>query len=73
MVLLLFFVNLDPYYEGIVLFTVLCVLLVALLLLIRDMDNPFEVGKKTCADIDLFLLWDPGKKLDGKTGAGECI
>jgi hypothetical protein len=43
-------------------------LLVALLLLIRDMDNPFEVGKKTYADIDLFLLWDLEKKLDEKTG-----
>ncbi len=72
-VLLLFFVKLDPYYEGVLLFTVLCMLLVALLLLIRDMDNPFEVGKKTCADIDLFLLWDLEKKLDGKTGAGECM
>ena len=68
MVLLLFFVKLDPYYEGIVLFTVLCMLLTALLLLIRDMDNPFEVGKKTYADIDMFLLWDLEKKLNVKTG-----
>jgi hypothetical protein len=22
------------------------------------MDNPFEVGKKTYADVDLSLLWD---------------
>jgi hypothetical protein len=55
-IILLFFVRLDPYYEGVVLFTVLCMLLTALLLLIRDMDNPFEVGKKTHADVDLFLL-----------------
>ena len=67
-IILLFFVKLDPFYEGLVLFTVLCMLLVALLLLIRDMDNPFEVGKKTYADIDLFLLWDLEKKLDEKTG-----
>jgi hypothetical protein len=67
-IILLFFVKLDPLYEGLVLFTVLCMLLVALLLLIRDMDNPFEVGKKTYADIDLFLLWDLEKKLDEKTG-----
>jgi len=66
-VLLLFFVNLDPYYEGLVLFTVLSMLLIALLLLIRDMDNPFEVGKKTYADIDMFLLWDLELKLNEKT------
>jgi hypothetical protein len=67
-IILLFFVKLDPFYEGLILFTVLSMLLIALLLLIRDMDNPFEVGKKTYADIDLFLLWDLEKKLDEKTG-----
>jgi hypothetical protein len=67
-IIILFFVRLDPYYEGLVLFTVLCMLLTALLLLIKDMDNPFEVGKSTFADIDLFLLWDLEKKLDEKTG-----
>lgn len=67
-ILLLFFVKLDPYYEGLVLFTVLSMLLIALLLLIRDMDNPFEVGQKSYADIDMFLLWDLEKKLDEKTG-----
>jgi hypothetical protein len=67
-IILLLFVKLDPFYEGLVLFTVLSMLLVALLLLIKDMDNPFEVGKKTYADIDLFLLWDLEKKLDEKTG-----
>ena len=70
-IILLFFVRLDPYYEGLVLFTVLCMLLTALLLLIRDMDNPFEVGKKTYADIDLFLLWDLEEQLDEKTGCGK--
>jgi hypothetical protein len=67
-IILLFFVKLDPYYEGIVIFTVLCMLLTALLMLIKDMDNPFEVGKNTYADVDLFLLWDLEKKLDEKTG-----
>ena len=67
-IILLLFVKLDPFYEGLVLFTVLSMLLIALLLLIRDMDNPFEVGQKTYADIDMFLLWDLEKKLDEKTG-----
>jgi hypothetical protein len=67
-IILLFFVKLDPLYEGIVLFTVLCMLMIALLLLIRDMDNPFEVGRKSHADIDLFLLWDLEKELNEKRG-----
>jgi hypothetical protein len=70
-IILLLFVKLDPLYEGLVLFTVLSMLLIALLLLIKDMDNPFEVGKKTYADIDLFLLWDLEKKLNEKTGYGK--
>jgi hypothetical protein len=70
-IILLFFVKLDPFYEGLVLFFVLSMLLIALLLLIKDMDNPFEVGKKTYADIDLFLLWDLEKNLNEKTGYGK--
>jgi len=62
-IILLFFVKMDPLYEGLALFTVLCMLLITLLLLIKDMDNPFEVGKGTYADIDLFLLWDLEKEL----------
>ena len=43
-------------------------LLNALLLLIKDMDNPFEAGQKSYADIDMFLLWDLECKLDEQTG-----
>jgi hypothetical protein len=68
---LLLFIKLDPYYEGVIIFTVLCMLLTALLMLIKDMDNPFEVGKNSYADIDLFLLWDLEKKLNEKTGYGQ--
>jgi len=57
-IILLFFVKLDPAIEGILLFTVLCMLMITLLLLIRDMDNPFEVGQGSYADVDLFLLFD---------------
>jgi hypothetical protein len=67
-IVLLFFVKLDPLYEGLALFAVLCLLLTALLLLIKDMDNPFEVGKATYADIDLFLLWDLEKEMEQKIG-----
>jgi len=63
-ILILFFVKLDPYYEGLVIFAVLTSLLVSLLLLIKDMDDPFEVGKKSYADVDLTLLFDLEKELE---------
>ena len=63
-VLLLFFVKLDPYYEGMVIFTIIIALLISILLLIKDMDNPFEYGKKTFADVDLSPLFDLEKYLN---------
>lgn len=62
-IILLFFVKLDPFSVGIVLFTVLCMLMIALFLLIRDMDNPFEVGNRTYADVDLTILFALEKEL----------
>jgi hypothetical protein len=56
-IILLFFVKLE-FFEGMLLFTVLSTLLIALILLIKDMDNPFEVGGQGYADVDLFLLFD---------------
>jgi len=70
-IVLLLLVKLDPLYEMAVLFTVICMLMISLLLLIKDMDNPFEVGKNTCADIDLFLLWDLEKVLLKKQGGNN--
>ncbi len=57
-VLILFFVKLDPYYEGIIIFSIINVLLISILLLIKDMDNPFEYGKKTFADVDCGPLFE---------------
>lgn len=70
-ILLLLFVKLDPLYEGLALFAVLCMLMAALLLLIKDMDNPFEVGQGSHADVDLFLLWDLERDLVQKHDAGR--
>jgi hypothetical protein len=56
-ILILLFIKLDPYFEGLVVITVISALLIALLLLIRDMDNPFEVGRQSYADVDMRLLW----------------
>lgn len=62
-VLVLFFVNLDSIYEAIVLFSVITGLLISILLLIKDMDNPFEYGQKTFADVDLSPLLELEKHL----------
>lgn len=54
---ILLFTKIDPYFEGLTLFGVISLLLVSLILLIKDMDDPFEVGKKTYADVDLGLMY----------------
>jgi predicted Co/Zn/Cd cation transporter (cation efflux family) len=55
-ILVLFFVHLDSVYEAAVLFSIITGLLISILLLIKDMDNPFEYGQKTFADVDLSPL-----------------
>jgi len=55
-ILLLLFVKIDPLFEGIIIFAVIVTMLIGLLLLIRDMDNPFEIGSHTYADVDLDTL-----------------
>lgn len=56
--LVLLFVKTEPYYEGLALIGATSSLLIGLIMLIKDMDNPFEVGKKTYADVDLSLLFN---------------
>lgn len=55
-ILLLLFIKIDPYLEGTIIFAVVCSMLIGLVLLIRDMDNPFEIGAGTYADVDLETL-----------------
>jgi hypothetical protein len=55
-VLLMLFVNIDPILEATLIFAVISSMLIGLLLLIRDMDNPFEIGPHTYADVDLETL-----------------
>lgn len=56
----LLFVGLDPYYEGIALFGGVSFLLISLLLLIKDMDNPFAGD----AHVDLKILHKLEKYLE---------
>jgi hypothetical protein len=55
-ILLMLFVKIDPLLEGTLIFAVTCSMLIGLVLLIHDMDNPFEVGAHTYADVDLETL-----------------
>jgi hypothetical protein len=55
-ILLLIFIKMDPYLEGVIIFAVIVTMLIGLLLLIRDMDNPFEFGAHTYADVDIETL-----------------
>jgi len=56
--LLLLLIRVEPYYAGIAIFGATSVLLIGILMLIKDMDNPFEVNRNTYADVDLSLLWN---------------
>jgi hypothetical protein len=56
-ILTLLFTNIDRFTDGIIMTGVISLILISLILLIKDMDDPFEVGKKTYADIDLSLMY----------------
>jgi hypothetical protein len=56
-IMTLMFTKMDPYYEALALFSSITFVLVGILLLINDMDNPFEVGRKSSVDIDLSILF----------------
>jgi len=56
--MLLLFIRIEPYYGGMAIIGATAVLLIGILMLIKDMDNPFEVNKNTYADVDLSLLWN---------------
>lgn len=62
-ILLLLFLKSDILLGGYVLVGVITLVLVSLLALIRDIDNPFEYGIGTYADVDLTILFNLEKHL----------
>jgi hypothetical protein len=56
-ILLMLFALVDPYLIGMSMFFTVTFLIVAILLLIRDMDNPFETGGKGSAEVDLSHIY----------------
>jgi hypothetical protein len=68
-IILMLFVKMDPILEGTIIFAVVCSMLVGLVLLIHDMDNPFEIGTHTYADVDLETLDYLGTYFDEQDAA----
>ncbi len=64
LVLLVLLFSAVEYWEGLLLFGSVSFLLVSVLMLIKDMDNPFEVGDNSFADVDLTVLFDLEPRLD---------
>jgi hypothetical protein len=60
--LVLMLLKIEPFYEGMVLTGVIATILVSVVLLIKDMDNPFEGYAK----VDLGHLYKLEKYLDEK-------
>lgn len=55
--LILMLTKIELPSGGILLFSLISMVLLSLMFLIRDMDNPFEVGKGSFADVNLDILF----------------
>lgn len=55
-IIILLFIKSDALYESIILLSAIAVMITGLLFLIHDMDDPFEFGSDSSADVDLFLI-----------------
>ncbi len=55
--LILMFSKMTPSYQGVLLLGSVSFVLISLMLLIQDMDNPFEYGANSAADVDLKILF----------------
>ena len=55
--IMLLFVRIDPFYAGFLIYGITAFLFVGLLMLIKQIDNPFAVRKHTYATVDLSILF----------------
>ncbi len=55
-ILLLLFVKLDNLYQSLTLVAAVLFILITLIVLIRDMDNPFDFSNNSIADVDTSIL-----------------
>jgi predicted membrane chloride channel (bestrophin family) len=61
--LILLFAIVDPYFIGMFIIFTVTFLIMGILMLIKDMDNPFETGGKSSADVDLSHIYKLDKYL----------
>ncbi len=61
--LILLFSMVDPYLIGMVIIFTVTFLITGILVLIKDMDNPFETGGTGSADVDLSHIYKLDKYL----------
>lgn len=57
-VIILLFIKSESMVEASILIAAITAMVVGLLMLIKDMDDPFEVDTGASADVDLFLIFD---------------
>ena len=68
----LVFVRIEPYYESLFLVGIIACVMIFLLLLIRDLDNPFGYYQSSSSeDVSLKPLLDAGKRLAALCGAAR--
>jgi hypothetical protein len=60
--LVMLLLRIDPFYEGLILIGVIALILTSVVLLIKDMDNPFD----GFTQVDLRQLYKLDKYMDGK-------
>jgi len=58
-ILILLFIKIEPFTGGLILFALTAILLIGILFLIKDMDDPFS----GYATVDLELLWNLEREL----------
>jgi predicted membrane chloride channel (bestrophin family) len=63
---LLLFVVIDPFVDGLVLIAIVSFLLIGLLYIMKDIDDPFEGGQDSFADVDLEHIFKTQKYLESR-------
>lgn len=66
-IFVLLFVKIDPYFDGLVLLGTISLLLISLSLLIKHISQPFKVGKRSYADVELDAMYDLEDELEVKS------
>jgi len=72
-ILVMLFIENDAYLQGSVIFVFLSLMLIALIFLIKDMDNPFEFQQGTSADVDIDTLLNLGSYFEEREAKLEKL